>query len=75
MSEAINQGRKIHYYNCIELRKRGREEGRMHRWIKKRNKMSGTGGGRATRDGEVKEWKGKDEGCGEGGRASADGSY
>lgn len=37
--------------------------------------MSGTGGGRATRDGEVKEWKGKDEGCGEGGRASADGSY
>lgn len=40
----------------------------MHRWIKKRNKTSGTDSGRATRDGEVKEWKGKDEGCGEGGR-------
>lgn len=37
--------------------------------------MSGTDSGRATRDGEVKEWKGKDEGSGEGGRVSADGSY
>lgn len=29
--------------------------------------MSGTDSGRASRDGEVKEWKGKDEACGEGG--------
>jgi len=34
MSEAINRGGKIHYYNCIELREGGKK-GRMHRWIKK----------------------------------------
>lgn len=53
MSEAINRGGKIHYYNCIELREGGEKEGRKEGCIdglkKKGKKMSGTEGGRRQR--------------------------
>lgn len=51
MSEAINRGGKIHYYNCIELREGGEKEGCIDGFFFffKRKKMSGTEGGRRQR--------------------------